>query len=71
VSITNFTELKSSIADFLNRDDLTSTIPSFIALAEADLNRQLRHWRMEKRATANLDTQYTAFPDDFLESIDL
>lgn len=71
MTITNFTELKSSIADFLNRDDLTSTIPSFITLAEADLNRQLRHWRMEKRATANLDTKYTAFPSDFLEPIRL
>lgn len=71
MSISNFTELKSSIADFLNRDDLTTTIPDFISLAEADLNRNLRHWRMEKRATANLDTQYTAFPNNFLEPIRL
>ena len=71
MSITNFSELKASIADFLNRDDLTTTIPDFISLAEADFNRKLRHWRMEKRATANLDTQYTAFPDDFLEPIRL
>lgn len=71
MSISNFTELKSSIADFLNRDDLTTTIPNFISLAEADLNRSLRHWRMEKRATANLDTQYTAFPNNFLEPIRL
>ena len=35
MALTNFTELKSSIADFLNRDDLTSVIPTFIALAEA------------------------------------
>ena len=71
MSISNFSELKSSIADFLNRDDLTSVIPTFIKLAEADMNRKLRHWRMEKRATANLDTKYTAFPDDFIEAIRL
>tara|TARA_R100001463_G_scaffold64664_1_gene117749 strand:+ start:320 stop:940 length:621 start_codon:yes stop_codon:yes gene_type:complete len=71
VSISNFTELKTSIADFLNRDDLTSVIPTFIKLAEADMNRKLRHWRMEKRATANLDTRYTALPIDFLEPIRL
>jgi len=71
VSISNFSELKSSVADFLNRDDLTSVIPTFIKLAEADMNRKLRHWRMEKRATANLDTQYTAFPNDFIEGIRL
>lgn len=71
MSISNFTELKSSIADFLNRDDLTSVIPTFIKLAEADMNRKLRHWRMEARKTALLDTQYTAFPTDFIEGIRL
>lgn len=71
MSISNFSELKSSIADFLNRDDLTSVIPTFIKLAEADMNRKLRHWRMEKRATADLDTQYTSFPSDFIEAIRL
>lgn len=71
MSISNFTELKSSIADFLNRDDLTSVIPTFIKLAEADMNRKLRHWRMEKRSTSVLDTQYTAFPNDFIEAIRL
>ena len=71
MSISNFSELKSSIADFLNRDDLTSVIPTFIKLAEADMNRKMRHWRMERRATATLDTQYTAFPSDFIEAIRL
>ena len=41
MSISNFTDLKSSIADFLNRDDLTAVIPTFIKLAEADMNRKL------------------------------
>ena len=67
--ITNYTELQDSIAEFLNRDDLTATIPTFISLAEADINRLVRHWRMEKRANAILDTQYSALPGDFLETI--
>lgn len=71
MSIANYTDLKSSIADFLNRDDLTSVIPDFITLAEADMNRRLRHWRMETRKVALLDTQYTAFPLDFIEGIRL
>jgi len=37
-----FDELKTNIADWLNRTDLTSVIPTFITLAEARLNRQLR-----------------------------
>lgn len=67
MSITTYDELKTTIADFLNRDDLTTVIPTFISLAEADINRQVRHWRMEDRAVALLDTQYTALPTDFLE----
>lgn len=69
MSITTYDELKSSIADFLNRDDLTSVIPTFISLAEADMNRKLRHWRMERRSTAVLDTQYSALPSDFMEIV--
>ena len=69
MALTTYDELKDSIADFLNRDDLTSVIPDFITLAEADMNRGLRHWRQEKRSTAEIDTQYSAIPADFLEAI--
>jgi len=69
MAITTYTELKSSVADFLNRDDLTSVAPTFISLAEADMQRQVRHWRQEKRSTAQLDTQYSAIPADFVEDI--
>ena len=69
MSITTYDELKSSIADFLNRDDLTTVIPTFISLAEADMNRQVRHWRMEDRAVALLDARYTALPTDFIEAL--
>ena len=69
MALTTYDELKDSIGDFLNRDDLTSVIPDFITLAEADMNRVLRHWRQEKRSTAELDTQYSAIPADFMEAI--
>jgi len=71
MAITNYTDLQSAIADFLNRDDLTAVIPTFISLAEADMNRRVRHWRMENRSTAEVDTQYSALPNDFLEPIRL
>ena len=69
MAITTYAELQSSIADFLNRDDLASVATSFISLAEADMQRRVRHWRMEKRSTAELDTQYSAIPADFVEVI--
>lgn len=69
MAISTYTELKSAISDFLNRDDLDTVIPTFIDLAEARMNREVRHWRMEDRVVATLDTQYTALPTNFIEPI--
>jgi hypothetical protein len=68
MALDTFAGLKATIADYLNRDDLTNVIPSFITLAEAKFNRKLRVRQMVKRATATLDTQYFAFPSDFLQA---
>lgn len=67
MAISTYTELKSAIADWLNRSDLTSVIPTFISLSEASMERVLRTRNMLTRATASIDTQYSAFPADFLE----
>ena len=69
MAVGTYAELKTSIADFLNRDDLTSAVPDFIKLAEADMNRKVKHWRNEGRSTAQIDTQYSALPADFMEVI--
>lgn len=73
MAITNYANLQTTIADFLNRDDLTSVIPTFIQLAEADMNRQVRHWKMESRSTGTQDAgdQYMQIPSDWLETIRL
>jgi hypothetical protein len=63
-----YAELKSAIADFLNRQDLTSVIPTFVKFCESDIAKRLRHRKMLQRATATLDTQYTELPDGFLEA---
>jgi hypothetical protein len=67
--ITNYTELKSAIADWLLRDDLTSVIPTFISLSEAQIQREVRDFRMVKRATAQIDSGYSAVPADWLQNI--
>ncbi len=67
--ITTYAELKTSITDFLNRDDLTTVTPTFISLAEADMQRRVRHWRQEKRSNADLNSRYSDVPGDFLEVI--
>lgn len=69
MALANYSDLKGSIADWLNRSDLTAIIPDFITLAEAQLNRELRHYKMHNKATANIETQYSATPTDWLQSI--
>ena len=73
MALNTFTALKSSIADFLNRDDLTSVIPDFITLAEAQINRDVRHWKMEARSSGQQDAsdEYIQIPSDWLETIRL
>lgn len=68
MALDTYSGLKTTIADYLNRDDLTSVIPSFITLAEAKFNRKLRMRQMIKRATATIDTQYFAYPADWLQA---
>lgn len=38
MAITNLGELKASVADWMNREDLTSVIPDFIRMAEVRIN---------------------------------
>ena len=70
-TITNYSNLQTTIADFLNRDDLTAVIPTFIQLAEAQMNRDLRHWRMEVRASGQQSAgdAYMQIPSDWIETI--
>ena len=53
MAISNYTELQTAVANWLDRDDLTARIPEFIALAEARFNRVLRLRSMEAKYTAN------------------
>ena len=67
MALTTYAELKTSVGDWLNRTDLTTAIPDFISLAEAQIERNLRTRQMIVRATASIATEYSAVPADFLE----
>jgi hypothetical protein len=60
--------LKTAIASFLNRTDLTSAIPDFVALAESDIRRDVRMQAMESLATGTLTGETLAFPTRFVEA---
>lgn len=70
-TITNYTTLQSAIADYLNRQDLTSQIPLFIQLCEADLNTALRAREMVRRARTTSSAEYVSLPTDWLEAVNL
>ena len=59
MAITTYTELKTAVASWLHRSDLTSVIPDFITLCEADFNRRLRIRAMENSTTGTTSTSET------------
>lgn len=65
--------LKASIASWLKRSDLTSTIPDFVALAEARIARDLRIRKqvVTTTLTTTAGVQYVTLPSDFLEAENL
>lgn len=69
MAFSTYSELKTSIANFLARDDLTAQIPDFIRLAEARMSRELDARSMEKRATATTvaGDGYISLPTDLRE----
>ena len=69
MSITTYSQLKTTIADFLDRDDLTAVIPTFIALAEAQMQREIRHYRMVQRSSGQIDSRYSEIPNGWLQTI--
>lgn len=56
MALTNYTELKASVADWLNRGDLTSQVKDFISLAEAEIRRRLRRSRVRATVTFTAET---------------
>lgn len=54
MSITSYSELKTAIARFMHREGLTDLIPDFIALAESEMNRFLRGFRLESTVSLSI-----------------
>lgn len=73
MAYTNYSDLKTSVANYLGRSDLTSVIPDFISFAEMRMARELRTRQMLQSATALTvgNDAKVALPTDFLEVRDL
>ncbi len=60
--LTSYTGLCEAVADYLGRDDMTERIPTFIALAERRMNRELRLRVMERRSETSVLAGQSAVP---------
>jgi hypothetical protein len=73
MAFTSYSDLKTTIANYLARSDLTDQIPDFITLAESRLARELRTRKM--LVVARTDTvageETIGLPSDFLEMRDV
>ena len=67
----DYNSLITDVGTLLNRQDLASNIPGWVDMAEGTFNRDVRHWKMENRATLSTAEQYPALPDDWAETIRL
>ena len=67
MAISTYTELKASIANWLNRGDLSDEISDdFIKLTEADYNAKLRIRQMEQIDTVTIDSETVTVPTGFI-----
>jgi len=72
MALSNYSNLKTSIANWLNRSDLTSEIADdFIVLAEADFNSKLRIRKMITQSTFTIDSETESLPTGFLQVRDM
>ena len=69
MSFSTYSDLQTSIANYLARSDLTSQIPDFITFAENRLRRELRVRQMLKSVTTSTvaGDATVEVPSDFLE----
>ncbi len=71
MALTTYALLKTTIANYLNRTDLTSYLGDFITLTESRLNRELRVREMvntDTSTTTVAGTQSYSLPSGFLEA---
>ncbi|MEM1289545.1 MAG: hypothetical protein AAGH60_14420 [Pseudomonadota bacterium] len=70
MTIATYDDLKSEVASFLARSDLTDKIPTFIQLAEDSFNRRLKLPAMEKlsRVSTTAGDRFVTLPGDYREA---
>jgi hypothetical protein len=69
MAITSYSTLKTEIANWVDRDDLTDHLDTFIDLTEADINRRLRIQPMETVFSGSIASGVFALPSGYRETL--
>jgi hypothetical protein len=71
MALSTYSDLQQTIADWLNRADLSQQIPDFIALAEGTLNTVIRSTYMVQTSVVSVTgaAQKVSVPTDMIEPI--
>ena len=67
MALNSYSDLTSSVSNWLDRTDLDTVVPDFVSMAEAGFQRIIRNRKMLIRVNATIDSQYSTLPSDFLE----
>ena len=57
----SYSSLKTAIAQYLHRSDLTDQLGGFISLAESEMARMLRPWTLESLSTISLTAEQDTY----------
>jgi len=68
MALSTYSDLQTAVASFLHRDDLTSEIPDFIKLAEADLQVRAKLSQWDTSATVTVTSGTGPLPSDFAKA---
>jgi hypothetical protein len=66
MTVTNYTDLQSEVAANSNRSDLTARIPTFIQMAETEMQRELKMSEFEATATIAVTAGFGTLPTGFV-----
>lgn len=71
MSISTVSDLRNSIADYLDDEGLSTQVDDFIAIAEARHRREIRMREMLTRASLTVDARNVSLPTGFLEAVNI
>ena len=71
MALDTYAELRTEVAAWLHRNDLTSRIPTFIEFATNRLSRSITSPRMEASTTLTVTSGIASLPNDFRAAISM